>query len=396
MNSNYLSCNGLGLSPSQMISVLLNSYTKLPGWFKFEDRDIIFTYQGRCAIALACRIWNIGSGDEVLVPAYNCGAEIDPFTWFGAKAVFYRVDNNAVIDVKDIVRRVTSVTKMIFITHFFGWPQDTTELVGLCKKKGICLIEDCAQSLFSKGPNNSIGRLGDAVIFSFVKSAPVPDGGALLLHKNSWAENRIIRAPRYHNIFLASLPLLKKWFMNTNDLWQHHRFSRKLLSKSWLKKPIGEASVIRREMPKSNYFDKQKIDWPISRMSKGILYRLNSKIIFEIRRRNYQYLKESLINIAAIRLLYKDLPDGVCPLSFPILVKDRNRWCQALEDCGILVGGWPSYHRRFSWAEFPEAQNLKDNLLTLPIHQDLGLHQMEYIARCVKLIGRRHKEKTEV
>ena len=178
--------------------------------------------------------------------------------------------------------------------------------------------------------------------------------------------------------------------MHKNKLWQHYEFTRKILNKSWLRRPMAQNQncEIQRELPKSNYFDGQKIDWSISRLSKGILSKTDPDRIVETRRRNYQHLHNALRNIPSIQLLFDDLPIDVCPLSFPIFVKDRNRWCNALEeDKGILVGGFPSYHRSFDWKEFPEARHLKNNLLTLPVHQNLDVHHMEYIAECVKLIA---------
>jgi len=388
MSDQFLSCNGLGCSPTEMIFAISRSDSKLPDWSQFADRDVIFTHQGRYAIYLICQLLHIGSGDEVIAPAYNCGAEIDPYVWAGAKVVFYRIDNRAIIDVEDIIRRVTPSTRIIHVTHFFGWPQGISELGKWCKKKGLYLLEDCALALFSKGSNNAIGRIGDAAIYSFVKSLPVPDGGALILkNKDIWNETNIFRSPQHRNIFLNSLPLLKKWFMHKNKFWQNYEFTRNLLTKSWLKVPIDQGCEIHREMPRSNYFDGQKIDWSISRLSKGILSTTNASKILEIRRRNYQYLHGALFNIPSLQLLFDDLPDDVCPLSFPVYVKDRNLWCKALEDNGILVGGWPSYHRGFDWEEFPEARHLKDNLLTLPVHQSLDIHHMEHIAKCVKFIA---------
>ena len=370
-----------------MISGLLHS-SKLPDWFQFADRDVIFTYQGRYAIALVCELLHIGSGDEVLVPAYNCGAEVDPFVWAGAKVVFYRVDSRAVIDIEDIIRRVTPSTRLIYVTHFFGWPQEIRELAAWCKKRGLYLIEDCALSLFSKGPDTTIGRIGDAAIYSFVKSLSVPDGGALVVTKNIWDENKIFRSPRHRDIFFNSLPLLKKWVMHKNKFWQHYDFTRQLLTKSWLKGSVNQNTEVEREMPKSNYFDEHKIDWSISRLSKGIIYKTDPRKIIETRRRNYQHLHNALRNTPSTQLLFDDLPNDVCPLSFPVFVKDRNRWCKALEDSGILVyEWWAGYHRGFDWKEFPEARHLKNDLLTLPVHQGLDVHHMEYIAQCVKLIA---------
>jgi dTDP-4-amino-4,6-dideoxygalactose transaminase len=286
------------------------------------------------------------------------------------------------------MRRVTSATKLIYVTHFFGWPQEIGELAEWCKKRDLFLVEDCALCLFSSGPHNTIGRTGDAAIYSFVKSLPVPDGGALVLkNKDMWKKSRKSMPPRHRNIFLNSLPLLKKWFMNENLLWQHYEFTRVLLNKSWLKKSVNESCQIEREMPKGNYFDSQKLDWTISRLSKRILNKTDPERIVGIRRRNYQCLHNALHKNVSVELLFDALPEEVCPLSFPVFVKDRSWWVDRLERNGILVGGWPSYHRGFNWKEYPEARYLKNNLLTLPVHQSLDLHQMDYIAECVKSVA---------
>ncbi len=81
------------------------------------------------------------------------------------------------------------------------------------------------------------------------------------------------------------------------------------------------------------------------------------------------------------------LPDDVCPMSFPFLVKDRNRWYQGLDAKGVLVQGWPGYYPGFNWDAFPEACNLKDNLLTLPVHQFLEIRHMAHIAESVKAVA---------
>ncbi len=388
MSIRFQSCNGLGCSPVQMISGLLCSYSKSRDWFQFGDRDIIFTYQGRFAINLICKLLNIGSGDEVIVPAYNCGAEIDPFIRAGATAVFYKIDNNAMIDVDDIIHCVTPLTRIIYVSHFFGWPQEISELAKLCKKKGIFLVEDCAQALFSKGPNNTIGLIGDAAIYSFAKSLPVPDGGALVLKKNIWNEGMEFRLQRPRHVFRNSLPLLKKWFMQNNKLWQRYEFTRKILTKSWLQNPKGQNREVRPQMLNSNYFDGQKSNWSISKVSKRVISTADPNVIIESRRCNYQYLYCSLLNTPKVRPLFDNLPDHVCPLSFPLFVKDRNLWCETLSDKGILVQGWPGYYPGVDWERFPEACDLKDNLLTLPVHQNLDVHQMEYIVSCVKSLAK--------
>jgi perosamine synthetase len=391
MTDNFRSCEGLGLSPVRFLAGLFSRSSSLPDDFGLPEGEVVYTFQGRYAVQLICRLLNIGEGDEILAPAYNCGAEIDPFVKAGAKVVFYRVDESAGIDAQDIKRRLTPSTRIVYVSHFFGWPQDLGDLAAWCREKGLFLVEDCALCLFSQGPSRTIGRMGDAAVYSFVKSLAVPDGGALVLRDNSISNPKASsRKGRLRFILLSGLPLFKKWFMNGNRTWQRREMTRNWFTKSWRSGSSAPDTTIEREMPKSNYFDGHKIGWPMSRLSRGLLSKIDSPGIVEKRRRNYRRLLDALRGNPSLQLLYGELPDGVCPLSFPIFVKGREAWSAALEGRGILVGGWPSYHRGFDWKDYPEARRLKNDLLTLPVHQDLGPDQMDYIAACVAAVAEEH------
>jgi dTDP-4-amino-4,6-dideoxygalactose transaminase len=385
MSADFLSCNGLGYSPARMVWRLLpRPYPGEPDWFKFPGCESILTYQGRYAIGLLCRLLNIVPGDEVLVPSYNCGAEIEPFLWTGAQVILYRVDRRTYIDIEDLYRRITPKTKIIYITHFFGWPQPIKELSEYCKAKEIHLVEDCALSLFSSGPASRIGRMGDAAIYSFVKFLPVADGGALVLAKSTLGGNRELRPPDFRSAVRPCLPLVKKWFMHEYAFWQRFEVTRNMLVKSWLNNPADERDQTRPAMLASNHFQQERSDWSISKLSLSVLNTTDPSEIFRKRRRNYEYLHESLSAVRSFQPLFDSLPDGVCPQSFPAYVGDRRRWSGYLEASGILVGGWPGYHPGFDWDQYPEAIDLKSNLLTLPVHQNLEERHLEHIARCVR------------
>jgi len=391
MAAEFLSCPGQGLSPARWIGGWCPPAAALPEGFGFSEAEVVYTYQGRYAIQLICRLLSVGPGDEILAPAYNCGAEIDPFVRTGAKVIFYRIDGKARIDTGDVTSRITPSTKLIYVSHFFGWPQNIEGLAGWCREKHIFLVEDCALSLFSRSPRSAIGRAGDAAIFSFVKTLAVPDGGALILKNHALAdETKPRRQPPSRNIVLNSLPLMKKWFMNEHQLWQRSGFARRLLTRSWRDSAAIQDMEVGRGMPESNYFDEGKIGWTISRLSRRILAGTHPAEIVATRRHNYRLLQDAFFGLPSIRPLYDDLPDHVCPLSFPLFIDDRSRWAQALEERGIQVGGWPSYHRGFDWRDFPEARHLKDDLLTLPVHQDLDGRHMGHIAQSVKAIAEDH------
>jgi len=87
-------------------------------------------------------------------------------------------------------RKMEADTRLIFVNHEFGYPYD--DLIKL-KEYKLPIIEDCANSFFSKDKNNSIGEVGDFVIYSFPKMFPLQVGGLLVANRktNSEGENRI-------------------------------------------------------------------------------------------------------------------------------------------------------------------------------------------------------------
>ena len=154
-----------------------------------------------------------------------------------------------------------------------------------------------------------------------------------------------------------------------------------------MKNPSEQRLKDRPEMPKSNYFDETKRDWTLSRISMGILNHTRPGEVVERRRKNYQYLFEALNGCDKIRMPFDTLPKGVCPLAMPFFVCDREYWNRELSNMGILVGGWPSYHRMLDWDQYPDACQLKDRLITVPVHHQLDIRHMNYIANCVKKIA---------
>lgn len=384
----FCACPGLGYSPAAMIVGWLYSFGRSPDWLKVPDRQVLLTHQGRTGLGLLCHMLRLGPADEVLLPAYNCGAEVDPFVHAGCKVVFYRIDQATGVDVSDIRNRLSKATRLVYVTHYFGWPQDMGGLADLCKQRNVLLIEDCAQALFSGSTHSQMGKLGDAVIYSFVKSLAVPDGGALILGQKLSFEVKAMRFPHINCTLLASLPLFKKWFMQKNAFWQRYAWCRQLLNRSWIPKPDRGNTKGRPEMLSSNCFDESRRFWLMSRVSGGVLKKTNIQELVARRRRNFAYLHEHLKNHEYLRPLHQSLPGDVCPLSYPVYAKDPVYSQSYLEKKGILIQGWPGYYPGMPWADYPDACVLKDTLLTLPVHQDLSLEQMEYIAKCANSLGK--------
>ena len=83
----------------------------------------------------------------------------------------------------------------------------------------------------------------------------------------------------------------------------------------------------------------------------------------------------------------RTLPDGVCPLFFPVLVDDGHETAERLRARGVDAlefwnGSEPGGHEMG-----PDAQFLRRHVLELPIHQDLTARHIDHIARQMSGLG---------
>jgi dTDP-4-amino-4,6-dideoxygalactose transaminase len=120
-------------------------------------------------------------------------------------------------------------------------------------------------------------------------------------------------------------------------------------------------------------------------LSLKLLTQYSPLTIVETRRKNYQALSQALRFVPELEFLFAELPEGVCPIGFPILVDNRRKLVSELNARGIAaIPWWAGYHCRLRWDEFPEARFLKNHLLMLPIHQQMTIRHIDYVAECVK------------
>jgi hypothetical protein len=97
------------------------------------------------------------------------------------------------------------------------------------------------------------------------------------------------------------------------------------------------------------------------------------------RRENYLLMQQRLEG--RVSMLRKDLPEGVCPLFFPILVQDKHSAARALWQRGIgAVEFWNDEVPGAKGAGGADALYLRAHVLELPIHQNVTRLQVEYIA----------------
>ena len=368
-------CPSFGLSVSELITAACRAPSGVPDWPQFRDRHVAMTQSCRTAIYMLREALALEEGDEVLVSAYNCGTEIDALIASGLKVQCVEPDSRGFLSLEAIRHAITPKTRLIYIIHQFGWPQPLEQINAWRKQQGLLLAEDCALSLFSDLPDGSpIGMLGDASVFSFPKSLPVPDGGAISW-TTDWAGPGRLSLPPFSRTSRQLLSLVKAWLRRLQKAPQGMaRGAAKI---------YGDAPAEVVDIPEDYYFQ----PWRAGRACAGITARLlrgtEPLQIKQRRRENYHILSQQLLQDGAAPL-FPELPDGVCPLCCPVIVEGRDRAVSALSERGIYsTPWWAGGHRSVEWGSYPQANSLKTSILPLPVHHQLTEADMEYIARIV-------------
>ena len=139
---------------------------------------------GTDAIELVLRAMDIGSGDEVIVPALSWISTAEAVSNMGAVPVFVDVLANApVIDPAQIEAACTAATKALIVVHLYGLPAQMDAILAIAKRRNLKVIEDCAQAHGAKYRGRTVGTIGDAATFSFFPSknlGAIGDGGAVV------------------------------------------------------------------------------------------------------------------------------------------------------------------------------------------------------------------------
>ena len=147
---------------------------------------------GTDAIEIALLALGIENGDEVIVPAISWIATSEAVSNVGAKPVFADVlPNYYTIDPKEIEKKITDKTRAIIPVHLYGLSSEMDEIMGLSKKYKLFVIEDCAQAHGAIYKGKMVGTFGDAGTFSFFPGKNLGaygDAGAIVTNKSELAE----------------------------------------------------------------------------------------------------------------------------------------------------------------------------------------------------------------
>ncbi len=139
---------------------------------------------GTAAIHLALRILGVGEGDKVFVPSLTFSATCNPVIYEDAEPVFIDSETDTWNMSPEALQRAFDIygkPKAVIAVHLYGTPAKLDEIMAVCDKYGVTLIEDAAESLSSTYKGRHTGTFGKIGIYSFNGNKIITTSGGGML-----------------------------------------------------------------------------------------------------------------------------------------------------------------------------------------------------------------------
>ena len=329
---------------------------------ELEDRLAQFTGARHCitcasgteALLIALMALDIRPGDEIVTTPFTFVATAEVIALLGAVPVFVDVEpDTANIDAAKIAAAITPRTRAIMPVSLYGQTADMDAINAIAVRHGLPVIEDAAQSFGATYKGRQSCNLSTIGCTSFFPSKPLGcygDGGALFTSDDALA--KAMREIRVHG--------------------QEKRYYHTRLGVGGRMDTIQCAVVLAKL---------ERFPWEVERRAAaGARY------------------SEMLRNMDGLKLLSLRPDRTSVYAQYTVLVREREKLQVALKEMGVPTAvhyplplhQQPAYRVYGAEQHFPEAENLAQQVLSLPLYPDLGEGiQGEIVAALAKSLKKR-------
>jgi dTDP-4-amino-4,6-dideoxygalactose transaminase len=359
-----------------------------------KERHCLFTASGKIAIYLLFKFLNI-KGDVVTTPL-TCTMALTPILANNICLKFADIDPETFnIDVNSLEKAIDKDTEVVYLVHLGGNPCNLAAIKEIVKKKGVLLIEDCAQALGSSYHGVRVGTLGDYACFSFAKNSWLCGGGMICSDdKNALEEIR-----RYQ----ASLPEIPRGLLKyrcQRDFIESRRGNR-LFDLIYYRQFLKNAQNANVNIKLDSYFQQPDVRHRPSNTQASVVWSQLGDIDLKNGKRSAN--AEHLTSL---------LPEGftpqkIEPVSESVYAKyhlvsrglDSQRLIRFLESRGIDAKHLTKSHGFYFQTRFDKDamfqgcksiekcinyKEIHDRIVTLPISSNMKKGELSYIAETLR------------
>ena len=164
---------------------------------------------GTAALRVALASLNLKKGDEVITQSFTFVATVEAIIESGLQPVCCDIDKTLNLDPLKLEKLINKRTKAVIVVHMLGVSPHMDQIIKICKKRKISIIEDTAWGcggFYGKARLGTLGRMG-TFSFDFAKSMTTGEGG-MILFKN---KNDYLSAKAWHDHGHENNPNLPRW-----------------------------------------------------------------------------------------------------------------------------------------------------------------------------------------
>jgi len=308
---------------------------------------------GTDSLYIMLRMLGIGAGDEVITVANSWISSSETIGQTGATPVFVDVaEAYFSIDEARFEEAITDKTKAAIIVHLQGQACDLDKIKEVCDRRGIALLEDCAQSHLTEYKGKVVGTFGLAASFSFYPGKNLGaygDAGCIITNDDQFADKC-------------------RMFANHGALVKHQHKIEGINSRL----DGMQAAILSAKLPHLK-------KWTQARIDNAALYNKHLANIDDIKLPQVRPGSKHSFHLYVIR------------------AKDREGLSQYLKSKGIdsavhyplALPNQECYSGRTDLkGQFPVATKLQGEILSLPMYPELTEAQISYIADVIRAFYR--------
>ena len=303
---------------------------------------------GTDAIFLSLKAQGIGEGDEVITTPYTFYATIGAIVTTGATPKFVDVGLDYNIDPNNIESAITSRTKAIVPVHWSGLICDMKSISNIAHKYNLSIVEDACHAINAEREGKTAGFFSSTACFSMHP----------LKNLNVWGDGGMI-VTNDKNIY-DKLSLLRNHGLRNRDICEIFGYNSRL---DTLQAIVGNHYIKKIDhITDSRILNAQFFDRELSKLSQiSIPKRIkgNKQVfhIYVIRVKERDELQRFLINNGIDAKIHYPIPMHLQPAS---------------KEFGYSKG------------DFPLAEKICQEALSLPVHEFIFAEQREYILSKIK------------